>query len=188
MRVEPEALSVFLAGDHPAAVQLRDALRLEPQKIDPSLITDALAMPPGYICGALFSALARMGQIVMDPETVLIARLRHVKRSVLVAWEAAMRFAAPSGYLTADDARRIGIGELVFEAMTAQCGKTPIEALSVREFLRLAPELIAFLPITEEGLQCLSHLLSETRDFIQARLDGELALTSEAATRFGSCR
>ena len=186
MQADPESLAIYLAGDHAAAVQLRTTLCLDPEKIDPALIIDALSMPPGYICAALFSALERMSHIILEPEMILIARLRHVKRSLLAAWKRSMKYAAPAGYLTADDARCIGIGELVFRAMIAQSGKTPIEALSVEEFLQLAPKLIEFWPISEEGLVCLSTLLWETEDFIEMHLDGEFMLMSGTACA-GSC-
>jgi hypothetical protein len=186
-QADPESLAIYLAGDHAGAVQLRTALSLDPEMIDLALIIDALSMPPGYICAALFSALERMSHIVLEPEMILVARLRHVKRSLLAAWKHSLKYAAPAGYLTAEDARCIGIGELVYRAMIAQCGKTPIEALSVEEFLQLAPKLIEFWPVSEEGLECLSGLLWETEDFIEMHLDGEFVLMSSSAC-VGSCR
>lgn len=185
--VEPESLAIYLAGDHSAAVRLRTTLNLDPEKIDPALIIEALSTPPGYICAALFLALERMSYIILDPQMVLIARLRHAKRSLLAAWARAVEFAAPAGYLTADDAQCIGIGELVFRSMVAQCGKTPIEALSVSEFLQLAPKLIEFWPVSEEGLECLSHLLWETEDFIELHLDKDFTLICDELCA-GSCR
>lgn len=187
IQADPESLSVYLAGDHAAAVELRTALCLDPEKIDPGLIIAALAMPQGYICAALFLSLERRSHIILEPEMLLVARLRHVKRTLLSAWKRALVYAAPTGYLTAEDARCIGIGEMVFRAMISQCGKTEIEALSAREFLVLAPKLIEFWPISEEGLQCLSNLLWETEDFIELHLDGEFIMMASAAY-VGSCR
>jgi hypothetical protein len=178
---EPESLATYLAGDHPAAVRLRNTLNLDPEKIETDPIAEALALPPGYICAALFAALDRMSGITLDPEMVLVARMRHAKRSLLAAWKRAIGFAAPHGYISADDAYEIGIGETVYGAMLAQCGKTEIEALSSEEFLSLAPRLIEFWPISDEGLSCLSNLLWETEAFIELHLDAEFVEMSKRA-------
>jgi hypothetical protein len=177
---EPRSLAIYLAGDHAAAVKLRSALGLEPANIAMEPLADALAQPTGHICAALFDALDRMSGISLDPEAVLVARLRHVKRALLAAWKRALGYAAPYGYLTIDDADRIGIGEAVYGAMLAECGKARIEALSCEEFLQLAPQLIEFWPISEEGLAILSNLLWETETFIETHLDAEFTELSAA--------
>jgi hypothetical protein len=172
---EPHSLAIYLAGDHAAAVKLRGALGLDPEKISTEPVAEALAKPQGHICAALFDALDRMSGITLDPEMVLVARLRHVKRALLAGWKRALTYAAPHGYLTIDDAYQIGIGEVVYGAMLAQCGKARIEALSSEEFLQLAPKLIEFWPISEEGLSTLSNLLWETEAFIETHLDAEFS-------------
>ncbi|HSP24258.1 MAG TPA: hypothetical protein VLQ65_03710 [Saliniramus sp.] len=172
---EPHSLAIYLAGDHAAAVKLRSALGLDPEKITTESIAEALAQPQGRICAALFDALDRMSGITLDPEAVLVARLRHVKRALLAGWKRALAYAAPTGYLTLDDAYCIGIGETVYGAMLAQCGKARIEALSSEEFLQLAPKLIEFWPISDEGLSVLSNLLWETEAYIETHLDAEFA-------------
>ncbi len=172
---EPHSLAIYLAGDHTAAVKLRSALGLDPEKIAMEPVAEALAKPQGHICAALFDALDRMSGIALDPEMVLVARLRHVKRALLAGWKRALAYAAPYGYLTLEDAYCIGIGEAVYGAMLAQCGKARIEALSSEQFLQLAPRLIEFWPISEEGLSTLSNLLWETEAYIEVHLDGEFA-------------
>lgn len=183
---DPDSLSIYLAGDHAAAVRLRDALQLDPEKVDPLQIASALSAPEGQILAALFAALERMSAIKLDPEMILAARLKHVKRSVLAAWRRALHFAAPHGYIAEDEAYQLGIGSTVYCAMLAQCGKTEIEALSSQEFLRLAPRLIEFWPVTDEGLECLSSLLFETEAFIEAHLDAEFMAMSEASAAASS--
>jgi len=185
---EPESLAIYLAGDHAAAVKLRNTLNLDPEKIEPGPIAEALALPTGYICAALFAALDRMSSIALDPEMVVIARMRHAKRSLLAAWRQAIEFAAPHGFISADDAYEIGIGETVYAAMLAQCGKSEIEALSREEFLTLAPKLIEFWPISEEGLACLSNLLWETEAFIELHLDAQfMEMSKESAALSSGC-
>jgi hypothetical protein len=184
---EPESLATYLAGDHAAAIKLRNTLNLDPEKIEAGPIADALALAPGFICAALFAALDRMSSIALDPEKILVARLRHAKRALLATWKRALGFAAPQGYLSVDDAYDIGIGETVYCAMLAQCGKTEIEALSSDEFLALAPKLIEFWPISDEGLSCLSNLLWETEAFIEVHLDAQFVEMSEKAVT-GSAR
>jgi len=166
-------------------VKLRGALGLDPEKIATEPVAAALAQPQGRISAALFDALDRMSGITLDPEAVLVARLRHVKRTLLAAWKRALAYAAPCGYLTLDDAYCIGIGEAVYGAMLAQCGKVRIEALSSDEFLQLAPKLIEFWPISEEGLSTLSNLLWETEAFIETHLDAEFAELTFAAASGG---
>ncbi len=175
---DPVSLAIYLAGDHPAAIRLRNVLNLDPEMIDPQGVAEALCAPPGHLCASLFAMLERMSSIRLPPEMVLAARLRHTKRSLLAAWKRALAFAAPAGYLCRDDAYLIGIGEAVFAAMAAQFGKTEFEALTQQEFLQLAPKLIEFWPISEEGLECLSTLLWETEEYIEAHLDDQFSQLS----------
>jgi hypothetical protein len=183
---DPDSLSLYLAGDHAGAVRLRDALQLDPEKVDPALIAAALSLPEGQILAALFGALERMTTIRLEPEMVLAARLKHVKRSILAGWKRALHFAAPQGYIAEADAYEIGIGSMVYQAMLAQCGKTDIEALSSAEFLQLAPRLIEFWPVSEEGLACLSSVLFETEAYIEGHLDAEFMAMSDASAMASS--
>jgi hypothetical protein len=77
---------------------------------------------------------------------------------------------------------RSGVGSFGIGAAVAfaECGKARIEALSCEEFLQLAPQLIEFWPISEEGLSILSNLLWETETFIETHLDAEFTELSAA--------
>jgi hypothetical protein len=104
------------------------------------------------------------------PPSILLERLQVAKVEVVDAWTRAMEFAAPRGYIAADDAYLIGIGEAVYLALLAHAGNSPIEALSREAFLRLAPRLVETWPATEDGLASLSKLRDETEEFIRLHL------------------
>lgn len=105
----------------------------------------------------------------LDREALLMLRIGDAKERLVEAWGRAVPVLAPSGHVTADEAREIGVGVAVYAAMAARCGKTPREALSHAEFLGLAPRLIEYWPVTDEGLAALEDLLRETQETLAIR-------------------
>lgn len=168
--IDPAIFARYLACNHDPVLQLRESLDLDPRKIDANLICEALLAPEGQISAALLAALGRMAVDELVPETVLLERLQVAKVEVVNAWTRAMEFAAPHGYIAADDAYLIGIGEAVYLALLAHAGNSSIEALSREAFLTLAPRLVETWPATEEGLASLSKLHEETEEFIRKHL------------------
>lgn len=177
-----QKLASFLSGNHASAVKLRKLLQLDPSRIDAAELATALSQPPGRVCRAVFDCLDRMARIAIDPETVLITRMRHTKQCILAAWNRAIDLVAPAGYISQEEAYDLGIGSQVFAAMAARYGKTDIEALSHAEFLALAPRLIEFWPVSEDGLKALTDMLYELEDVIELHSDAQfMAVMREAA-------
>ncbi len=177
-----EKLASFLSGNHNSAAKLRKLLKLDPARIDAAELAIALSQPPGHVCAAVFEALDRMARIAIDPETVLVTRMRHTKQCILAAWNRAIDLVAPAGYISQEEAYDLGIGCQVFGAMAARYGKTDIEALSHGEFLSLAPKLIEFWPVSEDGLKALTDMLYELEDVIELHSDAQFtAMMRDAA-------
>lgn len=168
-----EKLATFLSGNHDSAVKLRTLLQLDPARIDAGELAIALSQPPGHVCRAVFEALDRMARVAIDPETLLVTRMRHTKQCILVAWHRAIDLIAPAGYISQEEAYDLGIGPQVYAAMAARYGKTDMEALSHAEFLALAPRLIEFWPVSEDGLRALTDMLYELEDVIELHNDAE---------------
>ncbi|HMB09019.1 hypothetical protein [Saliniramus sp.] len=177
-----EKLATFLAGNHDSAVKLRKLLQLDPARIDAAELAVALSQPAGHVCRAVFETLDRMARIAIDPETVLVTRMRHTKQCILAAWDRAIDLVAPAGYIAQEEAYDLGIGSQVYAAMAARYGKTDIEALSHGEFLALAPRLIEFWPVSEDGLKALTDMLYELEDVIELHSDAQfMAIMRDAA-------
>ncbi len=177
-----DRLAAFLGGRHHAADALRRTFALDPALLDLEIIAGAMDRPHGQRCLALFEALDRMARIMLDPREVLRMRLRDTKSCIINAWHRAVALIAPAGYLCSEDAYDLGIGGQVYAAMAARYAKTPQEALSVEEFLTLAPSLIETWPETEEGLQGLTDLLHELEDLVEMHQDARFeAMMLEAA-------
>jgi len=177
-----DRLAAFLGGRHHAADTLRRTFALDPAMLDVEMLGCAMEHPHGQRSLALFEALDRMARIMVDPREVLLMRLRDTKSCIIAAWSRAVDLVAPAGYLCSDDAYDLGIGGQVYAAMAARYAKTPHEALSVAEFMALAPSLIATWPESEEGLKGLTDLLHELEDLIEMHQDAQFeAMILEAA-------
>ncbi|TVR12023.1 MAG: hypothetical protein EA385_00355 [Salinarimonadaceae bacterium] len=104
----------------------------------------------------------QLSAIPANREALLMIRIGETKERVIAAWSRAVPVIAPSGHVTVDEAREVGVGVAVYAAMAARYGKTAQEALTHDEFLALLPSLIEYWPVTEEGLVALEDLLAET--------------------------
>lgn len=177
-----DRLAAFLGGRHYAADALRRTFSLDPAMLDIEMLDHAMACPHGQRSLALFEALDRMARIMVDPREVLLMRLRDTKSCIIAAWHRAVELVAPAGYLCSEDAYDLGVGGQVYAAMAARYAKTPQEALSVAEFMALAPSLIETWPESEQGLQALTELLYELEDLIEMHQDAQFeAMILEAA-------
>ena len=177
-----ERLAQFLSGTHDSAVKLRRLLKLDPALIDPAELAIALCRPPGQVCRAVFEALDRMARSALNPETILVTRMRHTRQCILAAWHRAIDLVAPAGYISQEEAYDLGIGPQVFASMAARYGKTEIEALSHAEFMAVAPRLIEYWPVSEDGLRALTDMLHELEDVIELHNDAQfMAMMREVA-------
>lgn len=177
-----DRLAAFLGGRHYAADALRRTFALDPAMLDVEMLGYAMEHPHGQRSLALFDVLDRMARVMADPRAVLLMRLRDTKSCITAAWRRAVVLVAPAGYLCSEDAYDLGVGGQVYAAMAARYAKTPHEALSVEEFMALAPSLIETWPESEQGLQALTELLHELEDLIEMHQDAQLqAMMLEAA-------
>ena len=179
-----ERLAQFLSGTHDSAVKLRRLLKLDPALIDAAGLASALCRPPGQVCRAVFEALDCMARSAQNPETVLVTRMRHTRHCIIAAWTRAVGLVAPAGYISQEEAYDLGIGAQVFASMAARYGKTEIEALSHAEFMAVAPRLIEYWPVTEDGLRALTDMLHELEDVIELHSDAQfMAMMCDVARR-----